>query len=718
MTRGMRNGIFSFMGDIVPHPRDVLYFPYMDKSENQRGVDPLLWKQVVDGMPLRIYVKSVEDGLRYVLCNKTLCDWVGKTSEEVVGQTPRDLFLPEVADCFEKTTRLTLENGGPNTVDEFDVDAAGVRHELRTTEKLYETPDGRHLVFGYCMDVTEESSLQRVGQTIDEVSALPIEGGDFLQEVFTIVTRADRLDVVELRWVARSGSERREIRSPLAGEPMVAPLSEEDRNRVWKILRRQVDAEGIAVYTDLPAECGEELSQDFRRSGYPCLAVLPVCSHMMETVGEMVLFFRGKRTFSPRYVELLKFLGRTLSVARNRIYSHRELAHQLERAEEAERAKNYFFASVSHDIRTPLNSIIGFSELLKASSIDDATRKRYVEAIASSGQVLLQLVNDVLDLAKLEAGKMQFFPEQSDFRRIVQEITLALLPQAQSKGLQIKSDIEPGLPFVEVDRQRIRQVLFNLVGNAVKFTDHGFVQISAEFRPDPSGQPFGTFRFGVIDTGRGISDEDQQRLMKPFVQLSRTDQGHGTGLGLAICRQLVGRMGGELSIESRLGVGSLFRVVLPNIRFTREIPREWNLSQTQRIQMVTDPRSHARLRFLLVDDMDLNLQVLKNMFIRLGVQNLVLAHNGQEAIFQLEKEGAPFDAVLTDMWMPEMGGGDLVKRIRGDARFATLPVFAVTADVEIIKTYQELGFTGLLLKPITLQTLTEFLENFSKTSWK
>ena len=155
-----------------------------------------------------------------------------------------------------------------------------------------------------------------------------------------------------------------------------------------------------------------------------------------------------------------------------------------------------------------------------------------------------------------------------------------------------------------------------------------------------------------------------------------------------------------------------------NIRFTREIPREWNLSQTQRIQMVTDPRSHARLRFLLVDDMELNLQVLKNMFIRLGVQNLVLAHNGQEAIVQLEKEDAPFDAVLTDMWMPEMGGGDLVKRIRGDARFATLPVFAVTADVEIIKTYQELGFTGLLLKPITLQTLTEFLENFSKTSWK
>ena len=690
----------------------------MDKSENQNGCDPLLWKQVVDEMPLRIYAKSVEGGAKYVLCNKTLCDWVGKTSEEVVGKTTRDLFLPEVADCFERTTRLTLENGGPNTVDEFDVDSRGVRHELRTTEKLYQMPDGRHLVFGYCMDVTEENALQRVEQTIDEVSSLPIEGGDFLQEVFNIVTRDDRLDVVDLRWIPRDGSEYRVIRSPLKGEPTVPELSREDFGKVWQIHRTRVDADGIAYYTDMPAECGDAVSPDFRARGYPCLVVLPVRSHLTVPIGEVVLFFRGRRTFSQRFVELLKLLGRTLSVARNRIYAHRELARQLERAEEAERAKSYFFASVSHDIRTPLNSIIGFSELLKASSIDDATRKRYVEAIASSGQVLLQLVNDVLDLAKLEAGKMQFYPEQSDFRRISQEITLALLPQAQSKGLQIKTDIEPGLPFVEIDRQRIRQVLFNLAGNAVKFTDHGFVQISAEFRPDPSTPSIGTFRFGVIDTGRGISEEDQTRLMQPFVQLSRTDQGHGTGLGLAICRQLVGRMGGTLSIESRLGVGSVFRVELPKIRYSRNVPEEWNLSQTQRIRMVSDPRSHAHLRFLLVDDMDLNLQVLKNMFVRLGVKNLVTAHSGLEAIVELEKEGAPFDAVLTDMWMPDMGGGELVRRMRGNARFRTMPVYAVTADVEIMKTFSELGFTGLLLKPITLQTLTEFLKNFSQTSWK
>lgn len=684
----------------------------MDKPDNENGYNPLLWKQVMDEMPMYVYALSVDDGLKFALCNKTLCERIGKTSDEIVGHVMRDFFRPEVADCFEETTRQTLANGTSYTADEFDIDAAGVRHDLRTTEKLYEMPGGRRLIFGYGIDVTEENSLQRIEQAIDEVSALPIEGGDFFQEVFNIVTRDDRLDVVDLRWKSRDGSEYRVVRSPLVGEPEVPTLSDEDFRKVWDIHRARVDADGIAYYTDMPAECGEGFSADFRAHGYPCLAVLPVCSHTMEPIGEVVLFFRSKRMFPPRFVELLKLLGRTLSVARNRIFAHRELEHQLARAEEAERAKSYFFASVSHDIRTPLNSIIGFSELLKASSIDDATRKRYVEAIASSGQVLLQLVNDVLDLAKLEAGKMQFYPEQSDFRRIVQEITLALLPQAQSKGLQIKSDIEPGLPFVVVDRQRIRQVLFNLVGNAVKFTDQGFVQIAAEFRPDPSGKPFGTFRFGVIDTGRGISEEDQQRLMQPFVQLSRTDQGHGTGLGLAICRQLVGRMGGELSIESRVGVGSLFRVELPNVRFTREIPREWNLSQTQQIRLVTDPRSHARLRFLLVDDMDLNLQVLKNMFIRLGVKDLVLAHNGLEAVALLEKEGRPFDAVLTDMWMPEMGGGELVKRIRNEPRFATLPVYTVTADVEIIKTYRELGFTGLLLKPITLQSLTEFLENF------
>ena len=687
-------------------------------SEYKDDGEQDLWKQIVDKVPFRVYAKSVEDDLRLVLCNQTICEFLGVDASQILGHRMQEFFPPDVADRYDARAREMLAMGHDGyTAEDIERLPDGTVAEIRTMEKLVTSPDGRRYVFGYSADVTEENAVMRIEQTIGEIASLPIEGGDFLQEVFNIVSRDDRLDVLELLWQMRDGTERRSIRSPTdEAERVVYLASNADFDAFWSYHRARLDMEGIAVYTNLRAESLPGVSAEFRKTCHQCLAVLPLTTRAAGIVGEVVLFFRTRRVFSPRQVELLRLLGRTLSIARNRIVAHHELERQLARAEEAERAKSYFFASVSHDIRTPLNSIIGFSELLKASSIDEETRKRYVEAIASSGQVLLQLVNDVLDLAKLEAGKMVFYPEKSDFTRIVQEITLALLPQAQTKSLQIKTDIEPNLPFVEIDRQRIRQVLFNLVGNAVKFTDRGFVQIAAEFRPNSSLSGIGEFRFGVIDTGRGISADDQKRLMQPFVQLSRTDQGHGTGLGLAICRQLVERMGGTLEIESQVGVGSVFRVKLPRVRFTREVPEEWNLTQTQRIRLVSDPRSYARLRFLLVDDMDLNLQVLKNMFVRLGVKDLVIAHSGMEALAALEKATAPFDAVLTDMWMPEMGGGELVRRLRGDMRFMTLPVFAVTADVEILKTHQELGFTGLLLKPITLKALQDFLNHFLRTN--
>ncbi len=669
-------------------------------------LDSLLWRQVVEEMPLRVYVKSVADDLRYVLYNKKLCEDIGKDPAQVEGRRVWDVFPPDVADGFEAMTRATLEMDEPNTAGQFDFTVDGIRRELRTMEKVYTAPDGRRYVFGYCQDVTEANDLLRAERTIDEVSSVPIEGGDFLQGLFDIVAREDRLNVVELRWMTRDGTESRVIRSPRAVEPTAMALDAEALKQAWDIHRARIDAEGLAVYLDLPAE-----TPGIPRAKFPskvcsaCLAVLPVSVHETAPLGDMAFVFRSRREFSPRYRELLKLLGRTLSIAYMRIHAHRELQRQLARAEEAERAKSYFFASVSHDIRTPLNSIIGFSELLKADRLDEATRKQYLETIVSSGQVLLKLVNDVLDLAKLKAGRMSFDPVMSDFPRVVQDVARALLPQAQEKGLRIRTRVDSEFPLVEIDPQRIRQVLFNLVGNAVKFTDEGQVQVSAEFCPDAAGRSSGTLRFGVGDTGRGISEEDQKRLMQPFVQLLRTDQGRGTGLGLAICRQLVEGMGGVLSIESRVGAGSLFSVELPNVRFARGAPAGRDLPRPEM------PRRFSHFRFLLVDDVALNLQVLRSLFARLGVTDLVTARSGEEALAVLEKEGASFDAVLTDLWMPKMGGGELVARLRGDARFASLPIYAVTADGEVAKTYRELGFTGLLLKPVTLEALTAFLED-------
>lgn len=676
-----------------------------------------LWKSLVDSIPLRVYAKDVDNDCRYALCNKYYADHLEMLPEDVVGKFPAELHPPVVAKMSERITRETIASDGMTVTEDIDIDVNGARMDLRTTETLRTLPDGRRFVFGFCTDITQDNMTLRLEQTINEIASLPIEGVDFLSNAFEVLARKDRMDVLQLKWVTRAGREDRSIwPQEIKSEPIGWP-EESIAKKVWTDHYDQIKKDGLAVYEDL-VEAFPELDTLFQAQKCRSVAVLPIKSRSAGEVGEVVLIFRTRQNFTPRYRGLLKLLARTLSISRTRIHARAELRAQLARSEEAERAKSYFFASVSHDIRTPLNSIIGFSELMKASNLEETLRRQYVDAIASSGQVLLRLVNDVLDLAKLEAGQMKFYSSVTDFSRIVHELSLALLPQAQSKGLVIKSEIEPNFPYVEIDRQRVRQILFNLMGNAVKFTDKGFIKVAAEFRPDKEGQPFGKFRFGVIDTGRGISEEDLGRLMKPFVQLMRTDQGHGTGLGLAICRQMSEKMGGTLTIESKVGVGSAFVVTLPNIPYTRVAPENWNLSQTQRIKLVTDPRSYARLRFLVVDDMDLNLLVIKNMLARLGVKNIVTAHSGVEALAELEKDGGqPFDAVLTDMWMPEMGGGELVGCIRRDSRFFTMPVYAITADVEIVKTYQELGFTGLLLKPVTLNLLTEFLDNFSKTNW-
>ena len=397
------------------------------------------------------------------------------------------------------------------------------------------------------------------------------------------------------------------------------------------------------------------------------------------------------------------------------IEMRKRLEEQLELTARAEAQKSYFFASVSHDIRTPLNSIIGFSELLKGD-IDPKTRDQYVEAIASSGEVLMSLVNDILDLAKLEAGKLDLDPRPTDMARMVRELAVAFLPQAQAKGLDLTVDLQPDIPCVDIDPQRVRQILNNLVGNAIKYTDRGWVKIAAEFKPDPSEAGFGRLRFGVVDSGRGISPEDQSRLMQPFVQLKRTDQGKGTGLGLAICNRLAKKMGGEIAIESRVGVGSAFRVSLPRVAWRKTVVTPPAPTLTQRIRLVTREPDFAGVKLLLVDDMSMNILVLQKMLARMGVTNVLTATSGSEAIEILGTTHG-ITAVLTDMWMPGIGGADLVAAIRADTEYRNLPVYAVTADVDTSAKSAALGFNGVLLKPVTLKSVGEFLEAHTRGEW-
>ena len=392
----------------------------------------------------------------------------------------------------------------------------------------------------------------------------------------------------------------------------------------------------------------------------------------------------------------------------------REEALRMEKvkSDERERAKSLFFSTVSHDIRTPLNAIIGFSEMLKHGFETKTEHDLAVNSIHQSGEMLRQLVNDLLDLTKLESGKMDIHAEPTDVSQLVREIALSFGATHQHCDLAIRC--QPGdMPPLMVDPLRLRQIAFNFMGNAIKFTKKGFVEIRASFRPDETGK-MGELRLEVEDSGSGIGDEDLKKLATPFVQVGDIAARHaGTGLGLHICRLLARAMGGDMEIKSVLGKGSTFSVVVPGVKLVEGVgENSWSSRKEQFHSSTPTQNSNSKtLRILFADDTRMNQLVVKTMLGKLGVKDMTFADNGREALDILKDPSVkPFDLVLTDFVMPEMSGEDLVAAIRADPALSSLKVYLFTADVEMKKTYAEKGFDGILLKPATLESLKGILQ--------
>ena len=381
------------------------------------------------------------------------------------------------------------------------------------------------------------------------------------------------------------------------------------------------------------------------------------------------------------------------------------IVQKLEAEESASKSKSYFFSTVSHDIRTPLNAIIGFSQMLKMGFKTDAERDQAIDSILVSGKTLLHLINDVLDFSKLEDGRMEIVAEPTDCGKLVKELVETFRIASKKPAVEFRCRADD-LPVLMVDAQRVRQMLFNLVGNAAKFTEAGFVEVRASFARN-GGADAGTFRLEVEDTGCGISEDDLQRIASPYVQVGSRQARHGgTGLGLAICRQLAVAMGGELSIASTLGKGSTFTITVPNVQVSDVAPAE-----APKVELPKKPSAPSEKKLILiVDDQKMNLTVLKVMLKKLGNFDVVTADDGKEALAELEARGAKaFDMVLTDMWMPELDGEGLVRAIRANAAMSALPVYVITADVEMLSKFEEAGFTGILLKPVTVDKLRGML---------
>ena len=385
-----------------------------------------------------------------------------------------------------------------------------------------------------------------------------------------------------------------------------------------------------------------------------------------------------------------------------------ELEKALELARSAEKARSMFFSIVSHDIRTPLNAILGYSELLQDGVQSEAEREEALRSIRASGTTLLQLVNDVLDLAKMDAGQMTLRPEPVNLFRLTDEVFATFRMAASEKGVELVNS-SAGVPVVLLDEHRFRQILFNLVGNAVKFTSRGLITVAASY----VGK---NLELSVSDTGCGIPPDMQTRILDPFVQV--LDQSHsadragGTGLGLSICRRLVEVMGGEIIVESELGKGSTFRVCIPGVE-TNDKKSPSSAEQKPVVQVKNLPN-----RVLVVDDSPVNRLVLTAFLKKAGVPAIDHAGDGGEALEKVDsalKSGHPYDFVFSDYWMPNMNGLEFIEKLRADSRFGRLPVFAVTADTESRNDPRSGLFSGVLLKPLTYAKLVEaFAEIDSK----
>ena len=380
-----------------------------------------------------------------------------------------------------------------------------------------------------------------------------------------------------------------------------------------------------------------------------------------------------------------------------------ELEEALERARNAEKARSLFFSIVSHDIRTPLNAILGYSELLEHGIESETEKKEALESIRASSTVLLQLVNDVLDLAKMDSGKMTFLPTKMNLEELTCEVFASLRLAAAKKGIELVHRMA-GVPPVMLDAHRFRQILFNLVGNAVKFTERGSVTVAASYKD-------GNLEVSVSDTGCGIAPDMLERILEPFVQIQ--DPSHskynqvGTGLGLPICKHLVEAMGGKLVVESEPGKGARFIARIPGVAVAGADAQDGRMPKKDAAPM-TLPK-----RVLVVDDSPVNRSVLTAFLKKAGVVSVNHACDGEEALGELDSAasaGNGYDLVFTDFWMPNMNGLEFIEKLRADTRFATLSVFAVTADTESGNDPRTRLFTGILMKPLTYSKLLEKLK--------
>ncbi|PWR76002.1 ATP-binding protein [Methanospirillum stamsii] len=377
----------------------------------------------------------------------------------------------------------------------------------------------------------------------------------------------------------------------------------------------------------------------------------------------------------------------------------KELENAKETAEKANRSKTLFLASMSHEIKTPLNAIIGFSSLL-ADEVTDIHEKRYIRSIHTSGKTLLMLLNDLLDLSRIEENKMIFLLEPTDLTRLCEETILILGYRAQEKGLDLKLEVTEKLPVVLLDTTRIRQVMLNLIGNAIKFTQSGFVKLSVS--ANPGGDEKYNIIFEISDSGIGIPEDDQERIFHAFEQQSpfTAREFGGTGLGLAICNTLIERMGGKITVESEPEKGSRFIVTIPSVQEYKHTFRQEESESTPNVFFYP-------ARVMVLNDNEPERSLLCNILRKIFLAPIPFTSASEAVAFLVHERP---DLIIAEMDNSGMSGVQLFHEINKLYPEQGIPMIVIRSDENIIEPTEM--FDGIITRPVKFENLITLLKNF------
>ena len=617
---------------------------------------------IIDNIPFSVFWKDAAG--RYLGANRRFVQEAGfDSAEELIGRTDDELPSSESARFFRRDDRRVLERGEPVLHRQEPVPGDGSFFRYMRTSKIpIPGENGTPVaVLGLFEDVTEErernlrmENSERKYRALFENSNDAIVIHDAAGDILEVNQSAARLfgypkeelESVNIRTLARE-------------EARIEDLIEEIRRR--NNVRREdllFDRHGRALDVEVSASLLDS------RAG------------------------------------IVQVIIRDIS---NRKLAERRLQEAKQQAEEANKAKNLFIANMSHEIRTPMNAILGFTEILRREVLGDEYQS-YLKIIENSGRTLLGLINDILDLSKIEAGRLELNPTSVDLRALVREVADVFSVACEGKGVDLRVQIDPTVPAsLMVDTIRLRQILLNLVGNAVKFTDTGYVAVEATVREHGNGSL--DLSLSVADSGCGIPEDQHEEIFQAFRQRRGQDFNRfgGTGLGLTIIRRLTTMMGGEVSLESVPGRGSRFTVVLREL-----LPGETAGEEAERIS--TPPRlEFGGGAVLSIDDVELNHLLLERYLATATDLTLIRCGTAEEALRTIRRR--TITAAVVDLNLPGMRDFDLVRTLRSDPRGRGVPIIGVTASMSE-RTREDAiraGADRILVKPFGLESLLQTL---------